>query len=61
MDKYVKVQNVIDELKFQRERMIKYFKENCDDYETNWIVSVALLYFDIAIHGVEEHIEHYEF
>jgi hypothetical protein len=49
------VDEVISELRFQKEIMIKFLKRNNSSAES---IDIAESQFDTAIHGVEEHLEH---
>lgn len=54
---FVAVDAVVGEIEFQKKQMIEYLKSWKVDEET---ISMAADYFDVAIHGVEDHLEHLE-
>lgn len=55
--KVVKVEAVVREMNFQKNEMIRYMKA----WKVNEdIIDMAIDAFDTAIHGVEDHLEHYD-
>jgi hypothetical protein len=55
--KVVKVEAVVGEINFQKNEMIKYLKSWHIDED---LIDLASDYFETAIHGVQDHMEHYE-
>lgn len=55
--KVVSVKSVIKEIQFQRNQMINYMRD-CNIEED--AIILAYEFFDIVIHGIEEHLQHFE-
>lgn len=56
--KYVKLDDVLNELKFQKKEMLKRLSK-CENVQD--VIDIAEGFFENAIHGVEEHLEQKEF
>jgi hypothetical protein len=55
--KVVKVNSVVSELEFQKNKMIEFMKS----YNTNEDdINIAIAFFNNAIHGVEGHLEQFD-
>jgi hypothetical protein len=55
--KVVKVNSVVSELEFQKNKMIEFMKS----YNTNEDdINIAITFFNNAIHGVEDHLEQFD-